>query len=67
MNGEAEKLSRQLVDALGKYQQIDGVAVKDVISMLTEHIRAALYRSITIFSLHDENMSLSSPHLSTHS
>lgn len=56
MNGEAEKLSRQLVDALGKYQQIDGVAVKDVISMLTEHIRAALYRKHNNIQLHDENM-----------
>jgi transcriptional antiterminator/mannitol/fructose-specific phosphotransferase system IIA component (Ntr-type) len=56
MNGEAEKLSRQLVGALSKYQRIDGVAVKDVVSMLTEHIRAALYRKHNNIQLHDEKI-----------
>lgn len=56
MNGEAERISGQLVDALSKYQRIDGAAVKDVVSMLTEHIRAALYRKQNKIQLHDEKI-----------
>lgn len=52
----AKQISNQLVQRLGEYQGLDEGASKEVIAMLTEHLRAALYRQQNGIALHDENM-----------
>ena len=56
MCSQAERISKHLLDALSKCQHIDNAAVKDVVAMLTEHIRAALYRRQNNIQLHDDNL-----------
>lgn len=56
MSLEAERISRHLVKALAEYQQINNATMRDVVPMLTEHIRAALYRKQNNIRLHEDDL-----------
>jgi mannitol operon transcriptional antiterminator len=53
---EAEAISQKLVNSLRAYQDFDDESIRDIITMLTTHLRAAIYRSRNDIQLHDESL-----------
>lgn len=55
IDDEAEEISRELVDALGKMHDIDIAATRHLVDSLTVHLRAAIHRARNNIQLGNEH------------